>query len=155
MGISALAKYTAREVVQTIDDQTLTWRVRVLTTADAARAGVGLDAMAAAIAVANDDDEKKEAAAPSLAGIADLAEWSDRIACQAVSQVKVASADDPGEWEAVRLVFPAMEDTEANPPRMSVAMLSQGTPVMGEVLAIATSVMMGAVETARTFREDQ
>jgi len=154
MGISALGNYTSREVVQTIDEKTVTWRVRVMTPADGARAGVGLDAFAAAVAVAGSDDEdaKAQAATMTLDKIADVAEWADRVACQAVSHVKVASADDPGEWEAVRLVFPALEDLQATPPRMSVAMLAQGSDVAQEVAAAATSAMQGAAESARSFR---
>jgi len=145
MGIADFAKsYTSEEVTQTIGEQTITWRVRVLTPADGARAGKGLGALAMAAAPETD------APAPKLTldRVADFAEYADRIACQAIETVNTGEG-----WERVKVVFPAVEDTDANPPRISVAMLSRGSGALEQVVAIATRAMVEGATRARSFRD--
>lgn len=146
MGISDLAaSYTSEEVTQTIGEQTIKWRVRVLTPADGARAGKGLGALA--MAVAPEGDAETVAPSPDLEQVADFAEYADRIACQAVEAV------DTGDgWEPVRLAFPARADLTAVPPLVSVSMLSRGSGALNEVVEVATRAMVEGALRARSFR---
>lgn len=145
MGIADFAAaYTSEVVTQTIGDTTIKWRVKVLTPADGARAGKGLGALAMAAAPEDDKPQPKL----TLDKVADFAEYADRIACQAIEAV------DTGDgWERVKIVFPAVEDTAANPPRVSVAMLSRGSGALDQVVAIATRAMVEGATRARSFRE--
>ncbi len=145
MGIADFAAaYTSEEVTQTIGEQTIRWKVRVLTPADGARAGKGLGALA--MAAAPEDD--KPAPKLTLDKVADFAEYADRIACQAIEAV------DTGDgWERVKVVFPNVEDVNASPPRISVAMLSRGSGALDQVVAVATRAMLEGASRARSFRE--
>lgn len=147
MGIADFAAaYTSEEVTQTIGEQTIRWKVRVLTPADGARAGKGLGALAMASAPEAEDDAPQPKL--TLDKVADFAEYADRIACQAIEAV------DTGDgWERVKVVFPNVEDVNANPPRISVSMLSRGSGALDQVVAVATRAMVEGANRARSFRE--
>lgn len=140
------ANYT--EVRQDTADGPIFWRVRKLSTAESAAAGVLEGLMGAALDKAAPPKLGKMAGAPdpTLVQAKAVASMLDSVARAAVCGLRA----EGGEWQTIRLVSAEAEDLSAG--HLSVASLSE--TVAMQVIAAALAGAQGAAAAVAAFRGD-
>jgi hypothetical protein len=143
--LSRLSAANYAEVRQDTAEGPIFWRVRKLSPAESAAAGVLEGLMGSALAKAEPPKHGRMAGAdPTLTQAKAVAVMLDSVARAAVCGVRA----DGGEWQAIRLVAAESEDLTAG--RLSVASLGEACAM--EVIAAALAGAQGAAAAVASFR---
>jgi hypothetical protein len=144
--LSRLSAANYAEVRQDTAEGPIFWRVRKLSPAESAAAGVLEGLMGSALAKAEPPKHGRMAGAPdpTLTQAKAVAVMLDSVARAAVCGVRA----EGGEWQAIRLVSAESEDLTAG--RLSVASLGEACAM--EVIAAALAGAQGAAAAVASFR---
>lgn len=144
--LARLSAANYAEVRQDTADGPIFWRVRKLSPAESAAAGVLEGLMGAALDKAAPPKLGKMAGAPdpTLTQAKAVASMLDGVARASVCGVRA----DGGEWQTIRLVSAEAEDLNAG--HLSVASLSE--TVAMQVIAAALAGAQGAAAAVASFR---